>query len=165
VTNAVDRSVGAGRRSLGHSMAVRGASIFIVAVGAAFLIPAARLPIGTLSTPGPGMWPLVAAIVVVGLGIMSASTPDPSVEALETSKREFAGAGIAFAELFGFIAAFWFFGYFLAAFLVVLVMGKTFSDQSWKRLLVLAVLFGVVVHVFFALVLALPAPNPPLWAW
>jgi len=79
--------------------------------------------------------------------------------ALDTSKAEFGTAGIAFAELIGFVLAYWYLGYFGSTFLVVLVMGRTFSDVSWRRLLLVAVLFGAVMHAFFTYVLVLPPPH------
>lgn len=163
MVNPAGRAAVSGDRSVGRALATRGASVFILAVGGLFLAMAAQLPLGSLTDPGPGMWPLAAAVVVVALGVLSAFTPDPSVEALETTRADYLRAAVAFLEVVLFIAAFWFFGYFFAAFLFVLVMGKTYSKQSWRRLLVAALLFGLAVHVFFALVLALPAPNPLPW--
>jgi hypothetical protein len=161
--NASDEPGDPGRRSLGREVATRGPSIFIVAVGALFLVTAAQLPFGSLAAPGPGLWPLIAGIVAVALGLLSALVGDPTIEALDTTKAEFVGAGIAFLEMFTFIAVFYYFGYFISGVFIVLVMGKTFGSYSWRRLLVVAVLFGAAVHGFFGLVLDLPQPNLPPW--
>lgn len=156
----LDGSPNTGERdSLGQRVLERSSAIVLVLLGLAFVVGAAQLPLGSLREPGPGLWPLAVGVAIVVLGAVSGLQGDRSMPALNTAKAEFGTAGIAFAELIGFVLAYWYLGYFGATFLVVLVMGRTFSDVSWRRLLLVAVLFGAVMHAFFTYVLVLPPPH------
>ena len=137
----------------------RTSAIVLVVVGMAFVAGAAQLPLGSLRDPGPGLWPMAVGVLVAILGAASGLQGDRSMPAFETPRSEFAWAALAFAELIGFVLAFWFLGYFGATFLVVLGMGLTFSKVSWRRLLVIALLFGAAMHAFFSYVLVLPPPH------
>lgn len=139
-------------------------SLVVVVIGATFTLAALSLDLGSLQSPGPGMWPTVVGVTVILLGAVSALSPDFEIEALDTSRKEYLLAGLAFAEVLVAVAAFWFLGYFAAAFVAVALMARTFSKASWRQLLVVAVIFGAVVQFFFGSVLALPTPMPLPWS-
>ena len=150
------------RHGRAHWFTSRLPSFVLIAIGLVFLVPASQLELGASTAPGPGLWPTIASAAVVVLGTLSAIWGDGSIEAMSTSKSEYLRAGLAFSQALLSVAAFWLFGYFAGAFLIVLLMSKTFSDARWSRVLALALTFGVVMHVFFGIVLGLPAPTSPL---
>ena len=150
------------RSASSHWFTSRIPSFVLVAVGVFFLVPASQLDLGTSTSPGPGLWPTVASATVVALGALSAIWAGGAIEALSTSKSEYLGAALAFLQALLSVAAFWLFGYFAGAFLMVLLMSKTFSGARWSRVLVLAASFGLAMHVFFGILLGLPAPTSPL---
>ncbi len=146
------------------AMLSRTPSLVLVAIGVTFLAGAAPLEMGSLRSPGPGMWPTVAACVVILLGLASCIEGDLDIEALDTTRVEYLKAALAFAEVLVVVAAFWALGYFAAAFIAVTLMAKTFSEASWRQILLVAVAFGVVLQILFGGVLLLPPPNPLPWS-
>ena len=146
-------------------MVRRDAAVAALALGfgAAAAYESAKLPFGTVHSPGPGFFPwwtsvLIAAIAVILLVQTLAARADAEIDS---------GGRIAkVVVLLGILALYTFMletlGYPLCTFLLVLFMLRVTDPQRWPVALGMAAATAVGSYVVFAVWLSVPLPRGPL---
>ena len=146
-------------------MLKRDAAVTAVALGfgAAAAYESAKLPFGTVHSPGPGFFPWWTSVIIAALGLILFA------QTLTTSaKKEYESGGriAKVLALLAVLALYTFFldplGYPLCTFLLVLFMLRATDPQRWTVALGVAAVTAVVSYVVFAVWLSVPLPRGPL---
>ena len=134
-----------------------------LALGAAALYESAKLPFGTVRSPGQGFFPWWISSVIVSLALIL------MLQALKSGSRASqngAGRIAKVVALLVVLAAYTFLldslGYPLCAFLLVLFMLRATDRQRWPVALSIAAVAAVGTYLVFAIWLSVPLPRGPL---
>lgn len=145
--------------SVRRDAAVVVASLVFLALGGAFFLTAIKLDLGSVTMPGPGLFPtLAASILVILSGVMLVQTISglrsrkaAQIELGHGNSALAAGLLIAVAALFEPTGA------LLTSFVLVGVLAAVFTGRWLLALLFAAALSGTVMFVF-PRVLGVPLP-------
>jgi putative tricarboxylic transport membrane protein len=140
-----------------------GVAALTLIFGAAAAYESAKLPFGTIHSPGQGFFPWWISAVIFLLALLlffQALTSRSSVA------RERSGRIVKVAMLLVILAAYAFLleplGYPLSTFLLVLFMLRAIDTQRWPVALGMAAITSVGSYVVFAIWLSIPLPRGPL---
>jgi putative tricarboxylic transport membrane protein len=140
-----------------------GVAALTLIFGAAAAYESAKLPFGTIHSPGQGFFPWWISAVIFLLALLlffQALTSRSSVA------RERSGRIVKVAMLLVILAAYTFLleplGYPLSTFLLVLFMLRAIDTQRWPVALGMAAITSVGSYVVFAIWLSIPLPRGPL---
>jgi len=126
---------------------------------------------GYAGDPGPRMFPLIGAVIMGVCGIIQLIKPGKEDKQFLT-KKQWADAGIIMLCYIAFAALLYFFGFGVAAPVVLFVLTYLMSSLSMssatkkKRLitsLIYAVLAGAAVYVVYILLLKARLPKGVFW--
>jgi putative tricarboxylic transport membrane protein len=131
--------------------------LVVLAVGVGALVGAVGLSLGTLTDPGPGLWPFVVALLLTGTGLVLLVVDDPADYERWTSGTARIAGGLA--GLAVFVVAFDAIGFLLPAFLMLLLWLRFFGRESWRWSLGLAIAGSVGLYVLFDELLGVPFPD------
>jgi putative tricarboxylic transport membrane protein len=140
-----------------------GVAALTLAFGAAAAYESAKLPFGTVHSPGQGFFPwwISAAIFLLALLLLFQALTSRSSVARKSSGRI-----VKVALLLVMLAAYTFLleplGYLLSTFLLVLFMLRAIDTQRWAVALSVAAVTSAGSYVVFALWLSIPLPRGPL---
>jgi putative tricarboxylic transport membrane protein len=143
--------------------------IIIFAIGLAVCLTSLKYPIGTLQKPGGGFFPLLAAILLLGLsavfifqsftgkgsGNSSAVSFFPGKEA---QKRILCG----FAALLAYRYLIPVIGFAPATAVFIFFLGRFMENYSWKKSIFFSVATAVSAYYLFQVVLKIAMPIPML---
>lgn len=121
------------------------------------LYTAYGLSLGELSSPGPGLWPFLVALVVVGTAAALLLIDDPAD--YESWTRGTASIVGGLVSLGIFILLFQAIGFLLPAVLMLLLWLRLFAQEPWKWAVPLAVGGAVGLHLIFVEALGVPFPE------
>ena len=131
--------------------------------GATALYESAKLPFGTVHSPGQGFFPwwTSAAVVLLALILLfQALTSRPSIA------PEAAGRIAKVARLVIVLVAYTFLldalGYLICTFVLVLFMLRAIEPQRWTVALGMAAMTAAGSYILFAIWLSVPLPRGPL---
>jgi putative tricarboxylic transport membrane protein len=131
--------------------------LLVLAVGIAALVGAVGLSLGSLTAPGPGLWPFVVALLLAGTALVLVVVDDPEdYEPFTGGSARIAGG---LAGLAVFVAAFEVVGFLLPAFLMLLLWLRVFGREPWGWALGLAVAGSVGLYLLFDTVLGVRFPD------
>lgn len=138
----------------------RGAVLVPLVIGMAGAVGAVGLGLGSAADPGPGAWPLIASLVVVGCAArLMLGTGHDGIEPVPPGAApRVAAAALALAAFVPLFAAI---GMPAPGFLLVLAWLRLFGE-SWRTSVLVAALGVVALHVLFVIVLGVPLPVGPL---
>lgn len=129
-------------------------AVLLLLVGAAAL-QALRLPLGSPSDPGPGMWPLVTTVfAVVTAGICVVRPPEGS----ERFTRRSWLVLLAALSLILYIMIFPVVGLTVSTALLFLVWIRYFFRERWWATLIAAIAAPIAFYVVFVVLLDVPFP-------
>jgi putative tricarboxylic transport membrane protein len=114
--------------------------------------------LGSPRAPGPGFWPFLVTLSILGLGAALALRPDRSFRAPGGSGSRWASLGVALSTLGFFVLALEPLGYPLATGLLLLVQLRWVEARSWRTTLPTAVLAAAASFVVFRVLLHVPVP-------
>ncbi len=150
-------------------------SIVLAAVGAAYLLIAARYPLETLANPGPGIFPLVVGAMVVGLaawqtvhgvralrhtpGGMPAPGGRAGGEGPAGAAEDGWKAAVMVALLVVYLLVVGRIGFLVCTAGVVLACSKLMNAPGWRRPLLLAAGVILFCYVVFEVWLKVPFPK------
>ncbi|MGP4016940.1 tripartite tricarboxylate transporter TctB family protein [Saccharopolyspora sp. 5N708] len=141
-----------GRPRLAHRIG----GVVALLVGVFFVVQAALLPLGDFARPGPGLWPLLVGLVMIGAAILvlfTDSGADHEPFAPSARNVAFGVAGLAV-----FITAFGYLGFILPGLVTFACWLRFLARESWRDSLLLAVVLTVLFYVLFVPVLGVPFP-------
>jgi putative tricarboxylic transport membrane protein len=127
-------------------------------LGIGFVILGLRLPLGTVSTPGPGLWPVIcgAAVVLSSTALLFIAR---RIEHPERITRNIWTVGVGLASLAGFVVLMPLIGFEIPLLLLFVVWLKVLGSESWRTSVVIAVVATVVVYLLFIQLLGLNIPH------
>jgi putative tricarboxylic transport membrane protein len=131
--------------------------LLVLAVGVAALAGAAGLSLGSLTAPGPGLWPFVVALLLTGTALVLVVVDDP--EDYEPFTRGSARIAGGLAGLAVFVAAFEVIGFLLPAFLMLLLWLRVFGREPWRWAVGLALAGSLGLYLLFDSVLGVRFPD------
>ena len=146
-------------------MLERTLNAFWILLGAAAAAYSWSLELIGPSGPESGLFPLIAALIVTGTGIVLLLRPATRATAPEFARgpglRRIAGvlAGLAFMAL-----ALPYAGFAVTGALTMLILVRTAGDSSWPGAIVLAAASVALVLWLFGHVLGMALPRGP-WGW
>lgn len=130
-------------------------------IGLYFLLGAINLGVGTLSAPGPGLWPTIVAVILIGCCVVGMLIGGDGEDI-----EEFAGRllrpTIGVATLSLFILVFSRFGLLLSALVLLLVWFRFLARETWLMSVILAVGATVVTYLLFVQLLGARFPDDVL---
>jgi len=143
----------------------RALNAFWIVLGAAAAAYAWTLGIVGPSGPESGLFPLIAALIIMGSGLVLAVLPSQRATAAAFAR------GAALKRALGVVAglalmavALPYVGFAVAGALTMLVLLRTVEQVSWVGSLVLAVASVAIVMWLFGHVLGMALPRGP-WGW
>ena len=143
-------------------MVVRDAAVAALglAFGAAALYESAKLPFGTVRSPGQGFFPWWISAVLVSLALLlMLQALKPGAGATQQGSGRIAKV----IALLAVLAAYTFLldplGYPLCTFLLVLFMLRATDHQRWPVALGMAAVTAVGTYIVFAVWLSVPLPR------
>jgi putative tricarboxylic transport membrane protein len=146
------RRDGAARRQL-HRIG----PVLVLAVGVGALTGAVGLSLGSLTAPGPGLWPFVVALLLTGTALVLVVVDDP--DDYEPFTRASARIAGGLAGLAVFVAAFEVVGFLLPAFLMLLLWLRAFGREPWRWALGLALAGSIGLYLLFDTALGVRFPD------
>jgi uncharacterized BrkB/YihY/UPF0761 family membrane protein len=125
------------------------------------MVMSMQLPLGTLQTPGAGMWPLLvsAALIAVAVFILFTERDGEDYESL--TRRSFVSL-LGFLWIGVFVVMFTHLGFTISSFVFSVVWLRYFARESWKFTLISSPLFTVAFVVIFSVLLRVPVPFDPV---
>lgn len=134
----------------------RVAGLAPLALGIAAALGARDLGLGSLTDPGPGLWPLVVSGVVVIAGAAVAVRPGEGAEAIG---REAWTVVIACATLVAYTAVIGVAGFELPTVVLLAFWLRLFGGESWRMTVAVSVGATAVVYAVFILALGVALPH------
>jgi hypothetical protein len=154
----------------GRQWAQRGFLGFFALVAAIGLLGVRGFSLGTLSDPGPAVFPLLvfSLLLVMSLGVIIWPARAKAVAAESDSST--AGAHgqwrvvVALMAAFGYAVILPWVGDLVAGFVVFCAVGLTLRARNWPVIVVAGAILCILVHLLFVIVLSVPLPQG-FWPW
>jgi putative tricarboxylic transport membrane protein len=134
----------------------RVAGLAAVAVGIAAALGARDLGVGSLTDPGPGLWPLVVSAVLVITGAVVAVRPGDGAEPIG---RDAWVVVVACLSLVAYTAVIGVVGFELPTVVLLAFWLRVFGDESWRLTVAVSVGATAVVYAVFVLALGVALPH------
>lgn len=140
-------------------------ALFWLALGAFVSIRSLGLDLGLLESPGPGMLPFL-----VGIALILCSLPIVVVSVTSGKKqiapsRESTWRGVNFSKIGMVVVSLAIYavvlekiGYFLSAFLVLIILFRSIGSKKWSSSVIIALLTTVMAYFLFAVLLGVELP-------
>jgi putative tricarboxylic transport membrane protein len=132
------------------------AGLAAVAVGIAAALGARDLGVGSLTDPGPGLWPLVVSAVLVITGAVVAVRPGDDAEAIG---RDAWVVVVACLSLVAYTAVIRVVGFELPTVVLLAFWMRVFGGEPWRTTIAVSVGVTVVVYAVFILALGVALPH------
>jgi len=143
--------------------------IILLIVGMAVFLKSLTYPIGTFRTPGAGLFPLIASILLLGLSAILTLQAFLSKKGKELAPTPFfpeQGAPrrilLGFAGLVGYRYLVPVVGFAPSTGLFILFLIKFLGGYGWKASIFSAVVTAIVAYYLFQVWLKIPMPLPIL---
>jgi hypothetical protein len=134
----------------------RVAGLTALALGIAAALGARDLGLGSLTDPGPGLWPLIVSGVLVIAGAAVAVRPGEGAEAIG---REAWTVVIACATLVAYTAVIGVVGFELPTVVLLAFWLRVFGGESWRMTVAVSVGATAVVYAVFIVALGVALPH------
>lgn len=136
------------------------APLLLLALGVGALLMARDMGLGELTAPGPGLWPVIVAALLIATSVaLLFLDPAEDYEPWTVGTARIA-AGLAGLALF--VVLFDTIGFVVPAFLLLFAWLRFLGGESWRMALGLAVAGALVLHLVFVVVLGVPFPAGPV---
>lgn len=127
-------------------------------VGIVCIIAAVQLPLGTMSKPGAGLWPLVCGIsIVLASGALLVFCR--RIEHPEKFTRNIWAVGLGVASLAAFAALLPLFGFEIPLLLLVFLWLKVLGSENWRTSILVSIGCTAGFYLLFILGLRLTIPH------
>ena len=140
--------------SVGAQARVAGLAALALGIAAAF--GSWDLGVGSLTNPGPGLWPLVVSAVLIIAGAVVAVRPGEGAEAIG---RDAWVVVVACLSLVVFTAVIRVVGLELPTIALLAFWMRVFGGEPWRTTVAVSVGVTVVVYVVFILALGVALPH------
>lgn len=118
----------------------------------------ARLSLGALSAPEPGLWPFIlsAALVVTAAALLLAERDDEQYEPITRRARRI---GYGIASLVLFILIFKQIGFIVPGLLAFAFWIRVLGGESWRTTIAVSMTCTVGFYLLFDVLLGVPLPD------
>lgn len=140
--------------------AYRLAPLAVLVLGAFGVVESSRLGLGTLTQPGPGLWPLLLASFLSFAALVLLFLDDPR-DYEKFTPRRMAMVLSAVLSLIAYIYLFAYLGFLLASVLMLGVWLRVFGRESWRWTISLSLVGGIALYLIFGVALNVPLPEGP----
>ncbi|GAA4511119.1 tripartite tricarboxylate transporter TctB family protein [Brevibacterium yomogidense] len=130
--------------------------LLLVGISIAFVVVGSRLDFGSISRPGPGLWPIAIATITGSMALVSALLPHKEEERFHLPEVGRAVALLVAFLLFPFL--FDYVGFILPSVLLITFMMKVLSRESWLRSGIVAIATSFIAYVLFGVMLSVRLP-------
>jgi Tripartite tricarboxylate transporter TctB family len=134
----------------------------LAVLAVAYLVANRAYPLDTLATPGPGVFPLAAGLLLLGLAVcqavLAARAGPEAAAAAPADQGAPVRASALMAVLVGFAVAAGTVGFLTASFGLVLVASRLLGARDWLRPAALALGVTIAAYVIFIAWLGVPLP-------
>lgn len=125
-------------------------------LGLLALVESWQMGLGTLRSPGPGLWPFYCSLVLVAFSGLSLLSPEGGDD--ESGVLRLRLLVVAALSLVVYLVAFSAVGMLVPTFLVLLFWLKVLAVESWRFSLVTAVIGTAAFWFVFSVMLKVPFP-------
>lgn len=129
-----------------------------LALGVAGVAAALGLKVGTPADPGPGLWPLVASLLLVSTSAILAFTKTPPGET-EALGRSSLLVLVGVVSLVIFVGAIPLIGFEFPCLFLMLLWTKALHGETWKVSILTSVSVVLAAYVLFVFALRIPLPH------
>lgn len=139
------------------------AGFLYIAIGAAAAIGATFYRLGSGTRPGPGFFPFILGLILVGLGaiiLVGDLRKNPEVRA-SLSLFELRGPFFVLTSVLAFALLITKLGVIVAVAVMTLIGALACRESTWRASIVCAVIFGVTSVVLFRWALSVYLPTAP----
>jgi hypothetical protein len=132
----------------------------LAVLAVAYLVANRAYPLDTLATPGPGVFPLAAGLLLLGLaaGQAAVALRARSAPAAPARQGPAVRAWALMAALAGYAAAAGAVGFLTASFVLVVVASRLLGAAGWLRPAALALGVTLAAYALFVVWLGVPLP-------
>lgn len=132
------------------------AGIIVAAVGLAALVLGWGLGFGSLTDPGPGLWPAIVSVVLVVTGVVIAiRRPDDT----EPFTRQVVAVLLAAASLAGYAAVIEYVGFEIPTVVLLALWLRFLGSEGWRVTAVVSVVATACAYGLFISLLGVPLPH------
>ncbi|MBC2932096.1 tripartite tricarboxylate transporter TctB family protein [Nocardioides sp. zg-1228] len=143
-------------RSWRREQAHRLAPLLLTVLGGLWVWQASTLAFGEVTRPGPGMWPMINAVIFTAI-CAALVLVDRRADYEKWSKRSLQVLAML-GSLVVYVVLFQVLGFLLASTLMLAVWLRVFGRESWRWTLTLSVGGAVVFWIIFDRLLGVPFP-------
>lgn len=140
-------------------------ALFWLALGAFVSVRSLSLDLGVLESPGPGMFPFLTgiALILCSLPIVVVSVTSGKKEMAPSKESAWRGidfrkVGMVVASLAIYAVVLEKIGYFLSAFLVLIILFRSIGSKKWSSSVIIAFLTTLMAYFLFAVLLGVELP-------
>jgi putative tricarboxylic transport membrane protein len=137
-------------------MQARLGALTALAVGVLAGWQAYRLGVGSLTDPGPGLWPFIVSVVLVITGAAVALRPGDDAEAIG---REAWIVVLGCLSLVAYTLLFEVVGFEIPTIALLVFWLRALGDEPWRTSVTIAVGATAVVYAIFILALGVALPH------
>lgn len=140
------------------ALANAASSLVVLGVGSAALILSVSMGLGTLQAPQPGLWPFLAACVMVALGLFQLIVGRHNRDAEKFTRMSFAPlAGLA--TLVAMVALMPLIGFEIPALILCVIWMRFLGGETWRSTALVSVLVVAAFYGIFVLALGTSIPH------
>jgi putative tricarboxylic transport membrane protein len=129
-----------------------------VILGVACLLYSVGLSVGTPVNPGPGMWPAIASVLLIGAALWSIVFERHRRDG-ESFTRGGIGIGAGIVTLIVFVFAMRQIGFEIPTLLLLAVWLRFLGKESWLMTAIVSVCTTAAFYVLFVVLLGVPIPR------
>ena len=134
------------------------AGVIPILIGLVTLWFARDLGLGSLTDPGPGLWPAIVSVLLVGTGAWITYGARTAADT-EAFTRETRAVAIGAASLAVYAYLFELIGFEIPTVLLLAVWLKFLGHEGWPMTAVVSVLSTVAAYLLFITGLGVPLPH------
>ncbi len=134
------------------------AGLVTLAIGIAGVALSLGFGLGSLTQPGPGLWPFVVSVAVTALSLAQLAFGREAQDT-ETFTRSSALTALGVLTLVGLAALLPIIGFEVPALLVMVIWLRFLGGESWRTTAVVSVVTVAAFYALFVLALSIPLPR------
>lgn len=141
--------------------AYRANSFVVLLLGLAAALYASTLKVGTLASPGAGLWPLAVSVALVAFAAILLVT-ERDTDDYEPLEKRTVIVVLAVLLLAGFVIGFSAIGLSIPAFLLLFIWLRWLAGESWMLTLIVSLVGAAAFVVVFVVLLGVQVPSDPV---
>jgi putative tricarboxylic transport membrane protein len=134
------------------------AGVVTLAVGVAGMALSLGYGLGSLTQPGPGLWPFAVAVAVTALSVAQIVF-GRRAEDTEQFTRASALTGLGVLSLLGLAALLPVIGFEVPSLVLMVIWLRFLGGESWRMTAVVSVVTVAAFYALFVLALSIPLPR------